>query len=105
MAAPTHSLTAHCAGLTLTTADYPAGSKVIISTGKQRGGSTVRVNKTFQGSLNERVAFPAGETANTYSVQLTAAGIAPVVLKGTLTSCTPRYANQQGSVVPPPAGW
>ena len=105
MAAPSYSLSAHCAGLTLSASGYPAGSRLIIETGKPRQGRTTRVDKTFSGSLSERVPFSEGQLANTYSVQITAAGVDPVLLKGTLTSCTPRYANQTAGIIPPPAGW
>jgi hypothetical protein len=105
MAEPTYTLSAHCAGLTFTASNWPAGSALLISTGQARGGSIVRVSKTFTGSTTERVEFPVGQSANTYSIQVTAANVNPLVLKGSMTSCTPRYANQLASVVQPPPGW
>jgi hypothetical protein len=105
MADPTYTLSAHCAGLTFSATGWPAGSALLISTGQARGGSTVRVSKTFTGATTERVEFPAGQSANTYSIQVTAANTNPLVLRGSLTSCTPRYANQQASVIKPPPGW
>jgi type 1 fimbria pilin len=103
--APSYAVSAHCAGLTVSATDYPAGASLQVYTGKYRAGSFLRVGRGFEGSTSARVAFSAGTVDNTYAVYITAPGVATVVRRGQMTSCTPRYPNQLAGVVRPPLDW
>lgn len=103
--APSYTLSAHCAGLTVGATDYPSGARLQVYTGKVRAGSVKRVDQVFTGALSKRVAFSTGTASNTYSVTITAPGVPTVLRRGTLTSCTPQYANQLPGVILPPVGW